>query len=229
MEIRTHELEATQVKYLEVTRGVARIRSTFNLSREIQTQARLYDEERGALSGAKIIKILVDFAGKVEGSAKDIQTLVSNIPNLFQQNPERVRTSAGTLNSNRRRRALRISSSDREGEFSEVPPNMTWDHVIQYVENPNVPVDLETSFALSNEPEVDAVLEFGLKVNLDMVFSNPNLALKTKEGEDLEEEDVQEAAEPIEKGDPVQGEKDPVETRSVNEESTLSGQSKLPI
>lgn len=57
-----------------------RIRNTFDVSREVHTKVRLYDKEKVALFRAKIIKILVDFSCKVEGSLKDIWIVVSNIP-----------------------------------------------------------------------------------------------------------------------------------------------------
>lgn len=56
------------------------IQSTFNVSGDVHNKAKLYNEEKGAVSGAKIIKLLVAFAGRVENCSKDIWTLVSNIP-----------------------------------------------------------------------------------------------------------------------------------------------------
>lgn len=67
---------------------------------------------------------------------------------------------------------------------------MTWDHLIQHVENLNVQVDLETPRALPKEPELDAVLGSGLRVNLDTMYLDPSSTLQTKEGENLEEIDV---------------------------------------
>lgn len=56
------------------------IRGTFDFSGDIHKNDRLYDEDEGAVSGSKIIKIMVNFADKVEGSLKDIRTLVDSIP-----------------------------------------------------------------------------------------------------------------------------------------------------
>lgn len=85
---RTSELADFQERFLEATRCVDQIRNTFDVSREIHTKARLYDKERGATFEAMIIKILVDFANKVEGSLQDIRALVSNIPEPSQRKRE---------------------------------------------------------------------------------------------------------------------------------------------
>lgn len=82
LERRTLDLTASQDKYLEATRCEERIRGTFDVFGDVLNKARLYDEEKGAVSAAKIIQILVDFSGRVENSLKDIQTFVSNIPKL---------------------------------------------------------------------------------------------------------------------------------------------------
>lgn len=63
-ERRTFKLAAPQDKYLKVNQCVERIHNTFDVSRQIQTKSRLFDKERGATSGSKIIKIFVDFVGK---------------------------------------------------------------------------------------------------------------------------------------------------------------------
>jgi hypothetical protein len=84
------EVSKRNVLNIEAGLSLGRIREVFSLPGDILNKTWLYEENKEATSGARIIKILVDFSEKVEKSLMDIRKLVSCIPKELRQNLEGV-------------------------------------------------------------------------------------------------------------------------------------------
>lgn len=109
------ELAASQDRYIEAVQSLEQVWGTFHIYGDVHNKAQLYDEEKGAAFGAKIIKILVDFAHRVETSLHDIRKLVRNILESARPDLGPEMKAIGTRDSSRRW-LIRISLwSQKEG------------------------------------------------------------------------------------------------------------------
>jgi hypothetical protein len=185
------EVTASQERCIKAARCVGRIRSTFDYSGDIHNKARLYDEEKGTISGSRIIKILVDFVGKVETSLKDIRVLVDGILDSLQRSMGEEKRTVGTPGSSVRWRSTRISSSSPEGKggFPLVPPDTTWEHVLQHVNNPKATLDVDTPPTQAKEPEPAPIPISEPRINLCTKFPDSITVPNTVMVENSEKEE----------------------------------------
>lgn len=221
------ELTTAQEKIVETTCGLERIRATFDISGDVYNKARLYDKGSGSISGAEVIKILVDFARKVEGCLADIRNMVKGLPGSSRQDPEEARKATGTPGSGKRR-LTRLSASSDDDPFPGVPPNKTWEYVLKTVRGPQASVEIETPPSQKKEPEPTRIPESGPRVRL---FSEPRTIPEPIEVVDLEEDEVRDDPNPeasVPPGTSSQPETSVPTDGSVPPEESLPGEESVP-
>lgn len=135
---------------------------------------------------------MVDFAGKVEGFHKDIWTLEDTISESARWNAGAKMKATRTLGSNRRRLTRLSSSSPGEEDFSPIPSETTWEHVLEHIKNLGVRMEVDTPPTHSKECESVPMPSFGPRVNFNTVtmYPNPSAALETIDLRDFEEDET---------------------------------------
>jgi hypothetical protein len=166
----------------------------FDHSGDILNKAQLYDEEKGPVSGSRIIKILVDFTGKVEESLKDIRALMKCIPEAVQPKPEEEKKATGTPGSSAGRKPPQSPNTEREKkDFPPLSDSKTWEELMENVK-PGDAMNLDTPPTLGKKSEKVPTPE-SVQRNLSKDFTDPKPAKNPIDLKDSDEEEEEEEME----------------------------------